>query len=113
MDYERAQGREPSDVSAQDLGYDIRSLAPTPAGGGVPRYIEVKARAQSGPIIMTPNEWLMAQRLRQDYWLYVVENASTQPHLYTIPDPAATLTAEERVEVVRYIIKDWKRGTSP
>ena len=113
MDYERAQGREPTDVSAQDLGYDIRSLAPTPAGGEGVRYIEVKARAQSGPIIMTPNEWLMAQRLRQDYWLYVVENASTQPHLYTIPDPAATLTAEERVEVVRYIIKDWKRGTSP
>jgi hypothetical protein len=67
--YEREQGREPEDVSAQALGYDIRSVD----AAGNCRYIEVKARAKSGAIALTPNEWLMANRLGDEYWLYVIE----------------------------------------
>jgi superfamily II DNA or RNA helicase len=59
MEYEREKGRLPEDVSTQNLGYDIRS---TSLSGEV-RYIEVKARATTGAIVLTPNEWLMAQRL--------------------------------------------------
>jgi len=103
-EYERSEGREPEDVAMQNLGYDIRS---TGAGGEV-RYIEVKARAKTGPIVVTPNEWLMAQRLRDEAWLYVVEHAATEPALHAIQDPAAKLQPVEVVEILRYVIRDWK-----
>jgi superfamily II DNA or RNA helicase len=112
MAYERAHGRVPEDVSSENLGYDIRSL-PSPSGrepgSEALRYIEVKGRATTGPIALTPNEWLMAHRLGEDYWLYVVEHCrSPKPRLYAIQNPAAVLTAEEVVDVVRYLVRDWK-----
>jgi superfamily II DNA or RNA helicase len=107
MEYEREKGRLPEDVSTQNLGYDIRS---TSLSGEV-RYIEVKARATTGAIVLTPNEWLMAQRLGNEYWLYVVENAATQPRLRIIQNPAAKLQPEEVVEIVRYVIKNWQEAS--
>jgi superfamily II DNA or RNA helicase len=104
MAYERAAGREPVDVSAENLGYDIRSVEPD----GTVRHIEVKAHRTTGPVALTPNEWTMASRLGADYWLYVVEHALTTPHLTPIQDPAARLPAEEVVEVVRYVVRDWR-----
>jgi hypothetical protein len=108
MRYEREQGREPEDVSTENLGFDIRSTAPD----GSVRYIEVKARAGTGAIVLTPNEWLMAHRLRGEYWLYIVERAATDPKLYTIQDPASKLQPETVYEAVRYIVKDWKEAVS-
>jgi superfamily II DNA or RNA helicase len=107
MQYEREHGRNPEDVSAENVGYDIRSTSPS----GELRYIEVKARATTGAIVLTPNEWLMAQRLGEEYWLYVVENAATQPRLRIIQNPAAKLQPEEVVEVVRYVVKNWKEAS--
>ncbi|MGB9777598.1 MAG: DUF3883 domain-containing protein, partial [Anaerolineae bacterium] len=106
--YEWAQGRLPQDVSAQNLGYDIRSEAPD----GTVRYIEVKARAQTGPVVLTPNEWLMARRLGEEYWLYVVEHAATEPALYPIQNPAAKLRPEV-VQTVRFVVKQWKASAHP
>lgn len=100
MRYEREQGRDPEDVSREGLGYDIRSREP---GGGV-RYIEVKARAREGAVELTPNEWLKAQRFRNEYYLYVVYHAATRPQLRIIQDPAAALQPAERIEVVRYVV---------
>jgi len=102
--HERREGRLVEDVSTLNLGYDLRSDG---VEGDV-RYIEIKARAGTGPIALTPNEWLMAQRLRDEYWLYIVENAASQPTLHRIRNPATVLRPEERVEVVRYIVRDWK-----
>lgn len=107
MDYELENGRKPVDVSAQNLGYDICSEAPD----GTVRYIEVKARATTGPLVLTPNEWFMAQRLDGEYWLYIVENAATAATLYTLQNPAAKLRPHEVAEVVRYIVKDWKEAS--
>jgi len=104
MEHERQMGRSPEDVSAENLGYDIRSTGPDEEV----RYIEVKARASTGALVLTPNEWLMAARLGEEYWLYVVENAASQPTLSLIQDPAAKLHPEEVVEIVRYVVKDWK-----
>jgi len=104
MEFEVAQGRSPEDVAAQNLGFDIRSKAPDESI----RYIEVKARAVEGKIALTPNEWLMAHRLGNEYWLYVVVNAAKAPELYTIQDPAEKLKPEEEIEVVRYIVANWK-----
>jgi len=104
MNFEYSQGRNPEDVSLQKLGFDIRSRAPD----GSYRYIEVKTRAREGKVALTPNEWLMAHRLKEEYWLYVVVNAKTKPELYTIQNPAEKLKPEEVVEIVRYVVEDWK-----
>ncbi|RLE44576.1 helicase, partial [Candidatus Woesearchaeota archaeon] len=104
MEFEKSQGRMPEDVSLQNLGFDIRSKSPD----GSIRYIEVKAKAREGKIALNPNEWLMAHRLKNEYWLYVVVNVATQPELYTIQNPSDKLKPEEIVEIFRYIVKDWK-----
>lgn len=107
LDYERRHGRTPEDVSAQNLGYDIRSVGPD----GV-RYIEVKARAGAGPVALTKNEWLMGQRLGDEYWLYIVEQAASQPKLYLVQNPTAKLEPREVVKTVQYVVSDWKRHAS-
>jgi len=104
IEYERNKGRNPEDISSQNLGYDILSVDKK----GNYRYIEVKARAKEGAIALTPNEWFMAQRLKEEYWLYVVANASMTPQLYTVQNPAQHLKPEEEIDIVRYIVKDWK-----
>ena len=102
MRYEEAHGRVPCDVSAENVGYDIRSTRPH---GEERRYIEVKARADRGPVALTQNEWFTAQRLGEDYYLYVVLNAATDaPRLYIIPNPAAILQPRACHEV-RYRVE--------
>lgn len=98
--YEIENGRTPEDVSQENLGFDIRSKDKE----GKIRYIEVKARAETGPIALTQNEWFKAKRFGDDYFLYAVMNAGTKPELYIIRDPAKNLEPEERIEAVRYII---------
>ena len=66
------------------------------------------ARALEGKIALTTNEWLMAHRLGNEYWLYVVVNVAKVPELYTIQNPAEKLKPEEEIEVVRYIVTNWK-----
>ncbi|MEM2302021.1 MAG: helicase-related protein [Sulfolobales archaeon] len=99
MEYERRQGREPEDVSKENLGFDIRSR-----GKNEIRYIEVKARAGIGPVALTQNEWFKARRFKEQYWLYVVLNAAKKPELIIINNPAENLKYEERIEVVRFLI---------
>ena len=84
MDYERKAGRMPEDVSTQNLGYDILSTD----SAGRERYIEVKARSVSGGVTLTRNEWVTAEQLASDYFLYVILNARTEPELYIIENPA-------------------------
>jgi len=109
MEYEKSEGREPEDVSQENLGFDIRSK-----GKDEVRYIEVKARAGEGEVGLTPNEWFKARRFKEQYWLYVVANAASKPTLYLINNPAESLEAKERIEVVRFIVppEEWKRKTN-
>ncbi|MEQ8225050.1 MAG: DUF3883 domain-containing protein, partial [Candidatus Eremiobacterota bacterium] len=100
MEYEIKNGRKPEDVSSENLGFDIRSTDKA----GIVRYIEVKARAKVGAVALTQNEWFKAKRFKDDYYLYVVLNASCEPELYVIRNPAETIKPEEKVEVVRYIV---------
>lgn len=110
IEHEVRAGRRPEDVSRENLGYDIRSTAPD----GSVRYIEVKAHRTTGPVVLTPNEWVMARRLGAEYWLYVVDHALSVPVLHVIRDPAASLEPREVLGVVRYVIQDWRKaaGTS-
>ena len=105
MEYERNQGREPEDVSKENLGFDIRSK-----GKEETRYIEVKARKDEGQVALTCNEWFKAKRFKEQYWLYIVANATTHPTLYIINNPAENLKIQEKIEVVRFIVPlgEWK-----
>ncbi len=101
MEYEREQHREPEGVADQNLGFDIRSVDPKTKEI---RYIEVKARAKTAAVSLTQNEWFKAQRFNEDYYLYAVMNAITEPQLYIIRNPAENLSAQEKIKLVRYII---------
>jgi hypothetical protein len=107
MEYERHKGRSPTDVSLQRLGYDIKSRAQD----GSVRYIEVKTRAHTGSVALTEHEWLKAKQLGDSYWLYIVENAVTNPTLWIIQNPAEKL--EPKATVVQYIVRDWKNVAQP
>ncbi len=100
MEYERKNGRTPDDVAKDNLGYDIRSIDES----GKKLYIEVKARARIGDVSLSQNEWFKAKRFGEDYYLYVVLDAATNPDLIIINDPANTLIPNERIESVRYLI---------
>lgn len=99
-EYEINNGRVPEDISAENLGFDIRSTDKNRNA----RYIEVKARSQTGAVALTQNEWFKANRFKNDYFLYVVMNAARKPQLYIIQNPAENLKPKEKVEVVRYIV---------
>ncbi|GAG10531.1 unnamed protein product, partial [marine sediment metagenome] len=100
VQFEVDNGRTPEDVSAENLGFDIRSRDKL----GNVRYIEVKARAGAEAVALTQNEWFKAKRFQNDYYLYAVMNAATRPQLYVVQNPAENLQPEEKVEVVRYVI---------
>jgi len=86
MEYEKVQERQVYDVHEKNLGYDITSLD---INSGELRLIEVKGlAAQTGTILLTPNEKRVAEDRRGCYWLYIVTNCADQPQLQEpIKDP--------------------------
>lgn len=97
--HEIKSGRIPEDVSLENLGFDIRSKD---SNGNI-RYIEVKARAEKGDISLTKNEWFKAVRFGQDYYLYVIYDAATDPKLHIIQNPAENLKFFPEFAQIRYI----------
>ena len=87
MDHEKAQDRQVTDVHKENLGYDLTSLDPA---SGELRLIEVKGlAAETGTILLTPNERRVAEDRRDCYWLYVVTSCVAVPELrQPIRDPA-------------------------
>jgi hypothetical protein len=99
MDHERGDGRQVFDVSEKNLGYDITSLD---LNSGDLRLIEVKGiGAETGTVLLTPNERRVAEDRRDCYWLYVVTNCNAEPKLETIKDPAR-LDWREVTKVAHY-----------
>ena len=88
MEHERSQGKQVYDVHKLNLGYDVTSLN---LASGELRLIEVKGlAAETGTILLTPNERRVAEDRRDCYWLYVVTNCANEPHLQEpIRDPAS------------------------
>ena len=89
--HERERGCVVKSVELENRGFDLISRRPhphDPASFTEVRFIEVKGRAGLGDVLLSRNEYLMAQRLGDEYWLYVVYNCSAEPELYTIQDPA-------------------------
>ena len=48
----------------------------------------MKGRSAVGEVALTGNEYRTAQRIGEDYWLYVVFDCATSPDLKPIQDPA-------------------------
>jgi hypothetical protein len=90
--YEEERGWKVEDVSDKDHGgFDLRSMRFSEEDGSFEalRHIEVKARSRSGKIRLTANEWKMARKFGEEYWLYVVTQAGTDnPELTRIQNPA-------------------------
>ena len=84
---QEAQVEREFDVHEKNPGYDVTSLD---VNSGELRLIEVKGLgAESGTILLTPNERRVAEDRRDCYWLYVVTNCNTKPVLQEpIKDPA-------------------------
>ena len=87
MEHEEAQGRKVYDVHEENLGYDVTSLD---VESGNLRLIEVKGlAAETGTILLSPNERRVAEDRRDCYWLYIVTNCADAPILQKpIEDPA-------------------------
>ena len=88
MEHEAARGCQVYDVHEQNLGYDVTSLD---LKSGELRLIEVKGlAAETGSILLTPNERRVAEDRSDCYWLYVVTNCANRPQLQEpIKDPAS------------------------
>jgi hypothetical protein len=103
-DYEESRGWVVESVENENRGYDLLSKKPHPSEPGVfvqARFIEVKGRAGVGEVALTANEYRTAQRLGEDFWLYVVFDCGTTPNLNSIQNPA-TLGWEPVVKVEHY-----------
>jgi hypothetical protein len=71
-------------------GFDVRSVDET----GAVRVIEVKAtkdRWGARGVGLSSFQFGTAQQRREDFWLYVVENALTNPRVHPIRDPASKI----------------------
>ena len=77
--HEEARGWVVESVEVENRGFDLISRRPhlhDPKTFLEVRFIEVKGRAGVGEIALTSNEYRTAQRLGDDFWLYVAFNCA-------------------------------------
>lgn len=89
--FEGRRGCRVESVESDTRGFDLisrRRVSASSTASIETRFIEVKGRAAVGEIALTANEYKTAQRLGEDYWLYVVFNCASQPQVTTIRNPA-------------------------
>ena len=104
IQYEKSQGYIVESVEKDNRGFDLISRKPHPNDTQTSvdvRFIEVKGRSNIGEVALTANEYRTAQRLKEDYWLYVVYNCSTEPELFRVKNPVK-LNWKEVVRVEHY-----------
>ncbi|OPY45238.1 MAG: ATP-dependent helicase HepA [Methanosaeta sp. PtaU1.Bin028] len=104
--YEEARGWKVQSVENENRGFDLKSWKPHPDDPQISkefRFIEVKGRAGVGDIALTANEYRTAERLKKDYWLYVVLNCSSRPEVHAVQDPAS-LVWKPLVKIEHYYL---------
>lgn len=107
MDYEISQNWKPEDVSANNEGYDIRSVSPVE----IKRYIEVKGRSgNDGSVMLSENEMNRLAQLGDAAWLYIVINCKSNPQLFRIQNPAKHLIFQQKTKGIQYFLpmEEWK-----
>ena len=95
------------DVSRNDCGYDIESFGK--------RCIEVKSFTNTGIPALTNNEWDRAEKIGDDYYLYVIEDVFGKRDLTIIQNPYKMFSGEIiKKEIIdyRYEIQNWKSKTN-
>jgi hypothetical protein len=105
--YEQARGCEVESVEKDNRGFDLISRRPHPEDPKTAidvRFIEVKGRAGVGEVALSGNEYRTAQRLKKDYWLYVVFNCAGTPAIHVVRDPAQ-LDWQPIVKIEHYQVK--------
>lgn len=105
--HEESRGFLVEDVQSQNRGFDLISRKPHPEDPKTfteVRFIEVKGRAGVGEVFLSANEYRAAERLKNDFWLYVVFNCEANPELNAVQNPAALGWQAVRV-VEHYKIK--------
>ena len=105
--HEQARGWQVASVEKENRGFDLISRKPHPEDPHTAievRFIEVKGRAAVGEVALTTNEYKTAERLKQDYWLYVVFNCSSTPEVHVIRDPVR-LGWEPLVKIEHYHVR--------
>ncbi|CAN5759830.1 hypothetical protein BH20ACI4_BH20ACI4_20820 [soil metagenome] len=111
INYEIAEGWLPEDVSANNEGYDIRSINPE----HIKRYIEVKGRSGAdGSVMISENEMNRLAQLGDSAWLYIVVNCKSQPELFRINNPAKNLKFQEKSKGVQFFLPmaEWQKQYS-
>ena len=111
IDYEISVGWLPTDVAANNEGYDIRSINTQQ----IKRYIEVKGRSGSdGSVMLTENEKNRLEQLGEAAWLYIVTDCKTKPQLFRIQNPTKNLSFELRSKGIQYFLtaEEWKHKTT-
>jgi superfamily II DNA or RNA helicase len=91
IEYEEARGWKVQSVEDENRGFDLISRKPHPEDPETAievRFIEVKGRARVAEVALSTNEYKTAERLKKDYWLYVVFNCASKPEIHIIQDPA-------------------------
>jgi hypothetical protein len=89
--HEESRGWRVTSVEAENRGFDLISRRPHPEDPETAievRFIEVKGRAGIGEVALTTNEFKTAERLKKDFWLYVVFNCGSTPQIRIVQDPA-------------------------
>ncbi len=106
--FETQTGWIPQNVSDDNLGFDIRSTKYDVNGVfQAIRYIEVKARARSGAVHISANEWKKAKRFGENYWLYIITYAKTDSSKLTrIKNPADQFMINEDIYSTGYMIPE-------
>ena len=91
--YERARGCEVESVEQDNRGFDLISRRPHPE--------DPKTASE---VALSGNEYRTAQRLKKDYWLYVVFNCAGTPAINVVRDPAQ-LDWQPIVKIEHYMVK--------
>ncbi len=109
IDYEKANGRVPVDVSKDNVGYDLKSIDDE----GQKRYIEVKGRAGTDGVMLSENEMNRLAQLGTRAWLYIVTNCKSTPQLNIINDPAHRMAFEQKTKGIQFYLplQEWQQKT--
>ena len=93
IDIEKYFGNAATDVSKQNVGYDIESITPE----GSKRYIEVKSITEDGSFSITNNEYTAAHQYGDQYYLCLLIQSAQNTQAIYIKNPLKTLKFEKRI----------------
>jgi hypothetical protein len=107
IEHEASLGYAVQSVESENRGFDLISRKPHPEDPLTAidvKFIEVKGRSDVAEVALTSNEYKTAQRLKKDFYLYVVYNCAITPELHIIKDPAL-LGWKPIIKVEQYVLK--------